>query len=924
VPASEIVRDAAASRTVVTDPLRRSSTRRSADPQASEPPSDYAGAQDRALEWTATDWKLAGLLAGVPAAILTFAAVIGYPLITGDNLVQNYPLEVLTGQVIRHGHLPLYDSFAWSGTPLLGGTNAHSLLPITLLFAVLPSLAAWVIGEAFVLAAAGVGCQLFLRRTRCGSLASALGGASFGLGGFVSAQIVHIDFVAAAAALPWVLVALHGLATRPAPSRPRHCLLLAVAVAWICLTGSPDIVIDTVVGCSGYLVHLLLQPLGEGRRSIARVRLCAWVAGGGLTGLALGALQWAPAASFVSVSERANPSFAYISGGSLGFGNFLELLVPHVFGGALLGSRKFGGSFPISEINGYPGTLLLAGLFVMLVSWRRADAWRWRVWLVLCVAALVIALGSHTPVEHLLAALPIVGKQRLPNRALVLFSLSVSLLGAYFLDWLFAHHPSRRQVTAGLIPLVGVFGVVLATLVTGKPAGGALVPKPGNGWTLGGVLPDLAVSAVLAAAVGWFLVSGWRLVGRRRAVVIILLVLVDLASADVNQSSYAPVSASALTPADHAKVAALVGDGRYLVVDPLLFNEPGLFKVGEPDLGAVDTLLDAGGYSSLTWGPYATATGTHVQNALTASAITEGTLSTLDVTTIFAFASQVITRPADYAAAPFELTADSRLVRWFGADITVSSVTLDSPSAPAAALRRLGASVTLLGADGALTPARFAISPSPGEVTVHYATPVKAMGLRLGGPAVTVSVAIDEPTVLPYSKKPFVTAGPLASALGSAGWVELNDVGGLSTFVNPNAGSPYSTTAPGAVVALLSSNVWTGGASVQVTTQRSTWLVRSVADVPGWRATLTQGGRVSNVPVEKDGLIQRVAVPPGTSTVTFFYVAPGWREGQILALGGALGFAALMVAVVVGGRRRRPRGKKQGLSEAGGSSLAPL
>ena len=135
-------------------------------------------------------------------------------------------------------------------------------------------------------------------------------------------------------------------------------------------------------------------------------------------------------------------------------------------GATLLGSRKFGGTFPLSEINAYPGTLLLAALLIMLVSWRRADAWRWRVWLLVCGAAIVLVSGGHTPVEHLVAALPVVGKQRLPNRALILFSLSASLLGAYCLDWLLVHHPSRRQIAAGFVAVLGIVGVVVATLVT--------------------------------------------------------------------------------------------------------------------------------------------------------------------------------------------------------------------------------------------------------------------------------------------------------------------------------------------------------------------------------------------------------------------------------------------------------------------------
>jgi hypothetical protein len=113
-------------------------------------------------------------------------------------------------------------------------------------------------------------------------------------------------------------------------------------------------------------------------------------------------------------------------------------------------------------------------------------------------------------------------------------------------------------------------------------------------------------------------------------------------------------------------------------------------------------------------------------------------------------------------------------------------------------------------------------------------------------------------------------------------------------------------------------------ASVQVTTSQPAWLVRSVADVPGWRATVSSAGHVSDIGVESDGLVQRVRVPAGTSTVTFFYVAPGWHEGQIVAFGGALGFVGLIVAGLVSGRRRRrPRSEQPDLNEGGGTSLVP-
>lgn len=852
--------------------------------------------------WTRGDWRASALLAGVPALLLAVAAGTGYPLITGDDLAQNYPLEALSGQILRHGHLPLWDGFLWSGTPLLGGTNAHALLPITLLFAVLPPVAAWVAGEVVVLAAAAIGCQLFLRRTGCGTPAAALAGCGFGLGGFVSSQVVHIDFVAAAAALPWALVALHGLAARPALSRPRHALLLGLAAAWMCLCGSPDIVIDAVVVCGAYLAHLVLQPLEAERRVIGRLRLCAWTLAGGAAGVALGALQWLPSASFVSVSERAHPSFSFISGGSLDGANFLELLVPHVLGGGVLGSRAFGGTFPLAEVDAYPGVVALVALFVMLASWRQASAWRWRVWLLVCAAALLVVSGDHTPLEHLIAALPIVGDQRLPSRGLIGFALATALLSGYFIDGFLLAHPSRRQIAAGLVPLVGIIGVVLATLVTGKPAGGALRAHAGAGWSLSGVVPDLVLSTLLAAAGGALLLFGRRLEGRRRLLLVAALVMADLVGFDINQSSFAPEYAAALSPADHAAVTTLAGTGRYLVIDPRLLDSLALDRIGAPDLGALDALADAGGYGSLLWGPYDAATGTHTQDGASLAAIADGTFSALGVRALLVLPSELVTAGASLPAAV--IRSGATVLRWFGTTVAVAAVTLRAAgSASPAALRALGGTLSLLGDGGRPITTAGSELASDGELTVTFPAPVLAAGLELrAGPGAS-GLELSEPLVRPARGTPFSTGTPLSVAVAAGGWVQTGELAGFGVLTNV-AAPPFEVTAKGASVTVVASDLWTGSASVAVSTPRAAELVRSVAALPGWRATLEHGGRLSEVPVRRHGLVQSLDVPAGDSTVTFFYVAPGWAPAQLVALAGALACAALLLAPAAARRRR--------------------
>ena len=93
----------------------------------------------------------------------------------GDDYYQNYPLRVLAGDLIGSGHVPLWNSMIWSGTPLLAGFNAGALYPGTFLFAFLDPILAWVLNEIVVYAVCATGVYLLLRHHRLVPLAAAVG-----------------------------------------------------------------------------------------------------------------------------------------------------------------------------------------------------------------------------------------------------------------------------------------------------------------------------------------------------------------------------------------------------------------------------------------------------------------------------------------------------------------------------------------------------------------------------------------------------------------------------------------------------------------------------------------------------------------------------------------------------------------------------
>src|SRR5271165_1014252 len=84
-----------------------------------------------------------GALTAVAAGMALIPTAFGRPIMNGDNFWQNYPLRVLVGQVVRSGHVPWWDAWIWSGTPLLAGWNAGAAFPGTWLFAIMPGIWAW-------------------------------------------------------------------------------------------------------------------------------------------------------------------------------------------------------------------------------------------------------------------------------------------------------------------------------------------------------------------------------------------------------------------------------------------------------------------------------------------------------------------------------------------------------------------------------------------------------------------------------------------------------------------------------------------------------------------------------------------------------------------------------------------------------------
>ncbi len=236
-------------------------------------------------------WPYAVLI-GIPAVAFILPDILGgHLLMTGDNLQQNYPLHVLVGSMYRHGELPFWNRYLFSGTPLLAGFNAGAFYPLIGLFAILPDRMAWIATEVILFSLIAIGMYLFLRALKLSTIPCVLAAIAFSFSGVVLSQVNHVDMSEGFASLPFMLLAVVHIVR---DGRWRWSVLLGVAFALVILGGAPEAMLDEAFLVIAYAALCAGLDRPSWRRVLTR---CG---GGAALALALAAVQWLPGIAAIS------------------------------------------------------------------------------------------------------------------------------------------------------------------------------------------------------------------------------------------------------------------------------------------------------------------------------------------------------------------------------------------------------------------------------------------------------------------------------------------------------------------------------------------------------------------------------------------------------------------------------------------------
>ncbi len=491
-------------------------------PDSSDAFASEAGKADRR--------KLRRIIAAATIVLLPlvyfFPAVIGkITLVPGDGLTQNLGVRVLIGQMLRDGQLPLWNPYIFAGTPLLASIYPGALYPPNWLFALFSPATAMNIVVITTYHLTMIGCYLYARRIGMTRAGAVITGVAFAFGGYMMAHLGHTSRIAAAAWLPWILLAIEHLYLR---ATWRWIALGAAFIALQLFAGEPQMNFYTVLVCGAYLLFSLTLREERERRG----RLFLGAAAMSVCGLLLSMIQLLPERELLKLGERASISYDYFAGYSFPPGSVFTFIFPFFFGGGMIQPYKveYWGGSTIDEACGYFGLLaLLLGIIALFGSTRRSLT---AFWGAVALVSLLLAFNGYLPFDlgRALWQTPVYSLFRAQGRHLFEFTFAAAMLaglGASFIAQA-ERERVRRAVRLGAI----VFVVIVAiTIVVYRFFGSHLtegLPRPDGAGSLANAEALVPLAFAAASLIALLIYARWRnAVG---AALLIAVIFVDLAT----------------------------------------------------------------------------------------------------------------------------------------------------------------------------------------------------------------------------------------------------------------------------------------------------------------------------------------------------------------------------------------------------------
>jgi hypothetical protein len=504
------------------------------------------------------------------AAATALGPVGGQPTIDPNNGFVSQALGHRAALDLIGGHLPWWNPYEGTGTPLAGEMQSAALFPPTLL---LLASNGQIYEHVLLELLAGIATFLLLRRLALNRWACLAGGAVFALNGsfawFAHAPVNPIAF------LPLLLLGIEHAYAATVEGRRNGWRLIAIGGALSFYAGFPEVAyIDTVLGICWFGWRL-------GCLDRARRRAFIGKAGAGaVVGTLLAAPLMIAGLDYLGHADLASHTSTFFGSAHISANGLPSLLLPYIYGPIL---EFTGPQLQLTGVwvvvGGFISTsLLMLGLLGVCSRGRRGLRTVLAIWIVLVFARMY---GQIPLLGHVLGWLP--GMQHIAffRYATPALELSVTILAALGINDLVTVREHRgRALWAG-----GAMVVIIALAALGAHS---LASELGHKYShrpyFAAAVAWGTVIVIAIAAVGWIA----RI--RHRGALLAVVMAIDALALFVAPQLSAPRSVTV----DGAPAAFLqrhLGDSRFFTLGPLQPNYGAYY--GVPSLNINDVPIPA-------------------------------------------------------------------------------------------------------------------------------------------------------------------------------------------------------------------------------------------------------------------------------------------------------------------------------------------
>lgn len=374
---------------------------------------------------------------------------VGVPVknpVTSDVVSINYPLRSVAVDMLKQGHLPLWNSFMFNGTPLLADFQVGVLSPTMIFYFILPKIWAWTSQIMLQPILAAVFTYLLLRNFGLKKMESLFGGIFYAFSGFNMIWMEWNANTLVAAFIPLLILLLDKFINS---KRLYWGVMLSVGICLQIFAGYPQLVAYTIV-----ILLILLFFRREKLTSRKTFLIFLFI----FVGLLLSSVLTIPAFEFILNSQRKfeilERELIYLPWQGL-----ITFLAPDYFGNPATKNYFGVGNYTLN--TGYSGiVVLMLSIIGVLQNWEKKEV---KYLIILFMLSLLIALPTPFASAIFNSHVPAISASSM-TRALVLVNLSLAALAGFGIASLLKGDKVKR-IGFVFVPLVLLVSILGATLI---------------------------------------------------------------------------------------------------------------------------------------------------------------------------------------------------------------------------------------------------------------------------------------------------------------------------------------------------------------------------------------------------------------------------------------------------------------------------